>query len=464
MKAANRANARFVVKEREKLSTPPLSGTPQWVLGSIAGVLVVVLAFGVSRDTRATSVVFHPTACAGDWEGSERAGNYTDVSSAPDPETLTEGNAAVLREGVGRAVACRGFAGDEIPGRVLFGRLNLLWSFRAKPTGTPPLVEPKAEENAPAPAESADPSPIAPPAESAPASEPAPVDPAPAESPVSLLFGVHRAHAEEPLPHVTASLMFNGIEQFLDVQYRIGAESAWVSVDNADLQVPVRSPEDIANLEVRVMSLRDGAALPQVFLGGVWLEIAYLPPDAQSPDAEDGGILDAVSDAISDAASAVVDLFTAPEPPTIDPTPVIDLQKQEPSPLPVPATKFYFDVAPPQPADEPGRAGKNVVRPTGEVREDGDRLKLEGECTATYYVVLLFRDPKDAVRDPSRAVMNRAEPCTGGRFTVYIGSRDLPEILPEGTYYAMIGAQDEGKPWVAGNDFYPITITKSVTP
>lgn len=83
-------------------------------------------------------------------------------------------------------------------------------------------------------------------------------------------------------------------------------------------------------------------------------------------------------------------------------------------------------------------------------------LSFSGTCSAEYYVVLLFKNQDDYKNDPRSYVVNRAYPCTNNSFTYALS--DLPEGLPNGIYYLLIGEQSKKTPWKPITEMTEVTI------
>jgi len=86
-------------------------------------------------------------------------------------------------------------------------------------------------------------------------------------------------------------------------------------------------------------------------------------------------------------------------------------------------------------------------------------MHLSGSCNNIYFVILLFRDPEDYARDPQSFILNKAFPCIGGSFTYDIA--DLPDSLPNGTYYLLVGAEGDRGPWTPITSLTEITLSRN---
>ncbi len=86
-------------------------------------------------------------------------------------------------------------------------------------------------------------------------------------------------------------------------------------------------------------------------------------------------------------------------------------------------------------------------------------LNLSGTCSEKFYVVLVYRTAEDYDADPSSYVVNRAYPCEGGSFTYKID--ELPNTIPNGTYYLLIGEQGARGGWKPVTPMTEITINRT---
>jgi hypothetical protein len=135
---------------------------------------------------------------------------------------------------------------------------------------------------------------------------------------------------------------------------------------------------------------------------------------------------------------------------TPDPLPTIPMANVDMTPAPEFAFALTGNSMPTEKDDVPVTTALTSV-----VDNAHGVMRVSGKCSATYYVVLLFRHPDDYKKDPRSYVVNRAYPCEGGSFSYVIS--DLPEGLADGIYYLLIGEQGERGPWA------PITEQTEVT-
>lgn len=478
----------------------------------------------VALIARASFVKFYPDNCSGAWANAQVVNQNREPEQGGSSPMLDESNSAVLSGGNGQEILCSGFKGENFSGKILSVKLNLIWSFKSlseiqasetSATGsavvetasttensasTTPAVEPSStEQDIPA-----EPSVPAPATEQAPAqpepSSPAPtpeVSPAPAPAPVpatdtppSAWFRslIPVANAEDSgAPIVTATLAFNGLEHFLDVQYSTDGND-WHSIDNAGLEIPLANLEDINKVQIKIVSLREGVELPHVYLYAMWLEAKYIPQEISSPEATstevststDTGIpadaimgdasstdtaptslLDGLTELASNIGDALTEAITpAPAQPEVSEIP--PLQAEPPKPAPESEIRFA------------GTAGEDnsllatlskTISPAGgtkiTVSSDGKSLDINGNCSSDYYTVLIFADKNDITTDPTRAVMNRANTCAGGHYSFTLSWSDLPQTISEGSYHLILADQkDKNVP--EPNAVYEIQINKVI--
>lgn len=499
--------------------------------------LAVALGTGfVVLIARASVARYFPGQCSGTWSNPEAA-------QVPVPDeaevNITEANSAVLSGPTGSAITCAGFSVDKSPGRMLAATLNLVWAFRSPqesqegasllPSPLPTAITGETTDTAPgvqsdapatAPFSSTEPeSGINTSSETSSSNEnaPIPVLPAPdnssaAPDPVTesrefssstvpvessgaptsffrLILPIARAQTVTEAPKVTASLVFNGLEHFLDVQYSLDGGANWKSVDNANLDLPLTNFDDIPKTQIRIVSLREGKDLPRVYLRAMYLEARYVPEanaeisnatssvistDASSTSldtiATDTGLgqgeptlLDALTNVATEAAQAVTDAIagnTQPDTPQIDSGAVVSTVEAPP-----PAPELVFE-------QEGGTRdtsflatlSKAVASPQNNaitISPDQLTLQIQGKCDFQYMTVMIFADEFDLEKDPARAVVNKANSCLGGQYSFKLDSKALPAGLSDGSYSVILAEQeDNSKPKPL--DAYKIKITKKI--
>lgn len=86
-------------------------------------------------------------------------------------------------------------------------------------------------------------------------------------------------------------------------------------------------------------------------------------------------------------------------------------------------------------------------------------VTVSGQCSAAYFVVLLFKHATDYADDPSSYVVNKAYPCVGGSFTYSIS--ELPYNLPNGNYYLLVGQEGITGSWTPITSLSEIAINRN---
>ncbi|MFZ2886891.1 MAG: hypothetical protein WA021_03675 [Minisyncoccia bacterium] len=93
------------------------------------------------------------------------------------------------------------------------------------------------------------------------------------------------------------------------------------------------------------------------------------------------------------------------------------------------------------------------------VDNDEGSMILSGACSEAYYVVLLFKEADDYETDPRSYVLNKAYSCLNGLYTYSL--EEVPEALPDGTYYLMVGSQGERGMWTPITSLTEVTIRRN---
>lgn len=489
------------------VSAHPLKNKKVLVAGSVSLAVLLSLVLG-SLVAHADLIRLYPANCLGDWENPNKATGEPQLEGTSPADAFTTDNSAFLLPYQEKSVYCGGFSGGDNQTKLVRVRLNLSWAFKQPPAPlvTEPVVptpqssgsrsgealesatstetstpsEKKAEPvDQPTPTQ---PEPVLVPSSTTALPEPVvqpKVTPTPAvETPpqafLQNFLGV--AHAQEVPreestpsngPKVTASLVFNGITNFLDVQYTLDG-STWQSIDNANLELPFTTWDEVRNVQIRIVNLRSGGDLPSVYLDAMWLEARYVPDDTVETD-EPGvvkQVADAVSEAVSDSSQSVIS-FVADQVAQVIPS-----VSQE-APKPEPRVIVRLDVSP-EPLGDRGAflaSVRETIAPKSGISSSsysvdpaGDRssLTFDGACSARYFTVLFFRSIEDVVRDPARAIINRAFPCEGGRYHYELSVSGIPSTLDTGTYYAFIADQESSGPWKIITDPVPVRVTKTI--
>lgn len=425
---------------------------------------------------------FYPAQCSGEWENVQAAAEAPQLNNPSDPAEFTLANSAVLLGGK-KIITCENFAGDVVPEKILRAKLNLSWVFKPKtvPTAGPepiisapvePITTPAEEPATSTPDTITTPTPET---QTTPQTELQPQAPVSPEIPVSpevpvvapspttfrflpILSAQAQENASAGVPTVSASLIFNGIENFLDVEYSLDGLQ-WESVNNGDLEIPLVSMDDLKNVKLRLVSLRDDARLPDVYLDALWLEVKYVPQESTGPgdEATSTSVLDTVtsalgdipstlSDAVQSGADAIADLFTNPQVEVTNSPQTVDSTPKQPEIKTITVRRFSLN-----PAKETGTGAVTVER-------GGEAVRISGACTEPYVTLLLFRSEEDITTDPARAIVNHAYPCTGKDFSLLLEDFMIPSTLPDGSYILFTAGQKSTEAWHASGPKHSVTV------
>jgi len=83
---------------------------------------------------------------------------------------------------------------------------------------------------------------------------------------------------------------------------------------------------------------------------------------------------------------------------------------------------------------------------------------VSGACSNVYYVILLYKNETDYSTNPSAYILNNAYPCTSGQYSYTVD--DIPQSIPSGTYYLLVGEMGERGSWTPITSLVPIDITR----
>lgn len=472
----------------------------------------IILGTGfVALVARASLEQWYPAECAGSWDNPALASGMKDT--ALEQGLVFDGsNSAVMSGGNGREIVCSGFSGEKGAGKLLKVKLNLAWNFRkdvplpaisevvasttdtssapesATTTASNEATTASSTPEAPAleattSAEGQGPSTTTPPAPepivpaTAPSTESAsePVAPSPANEtqPSAFLRLFTPVAWAEDGPVVTASLAFDGLEHFLDIEYSTDG-SSWKSVGNENLELDLASWEELAKLQIRIKTLREGRDLPKIYLHGMWLEIRYVPSEApageasstvsaedvQATDAStsDPTLADTLTEAAANALDAIANVFT---PDTTSPE-IHNFIAEISAPTP-PEIGFFA-------SEDAGQASlteaftkllpKDQKKPDMIIAPDSKSITISGFCADKYATVMIFADPNDLSIDPAKAILNRAVPCAEGKYSFNLENSFVPISLPDGDYYLVLGEQKEGESAVPNSVPFKIKIKR----
>lgn len=223
---------------------------------------------------------------------------------------------------------------------------------------------------------------------------------------------------------------------------------------DAGLLQGASNPEDLATTTVTVDS-KEASSTP------LTLEASSTP---ESLPLDESTTLDVVAEDVQPADATEPELVAesapAPEPETLRPEPisVADL---------APKPEYSFSMtgkrvdAKRVVRDQSGKERLTDVAQTlsPEIDNTTGVMQVSGTCSNTYFVILLFKNQDDYLRDPKSYIVDKAFPCVNGSFTYRIA--DLPDALPGGTYYLLVGEEGERGPWAAITDLTEVTINRN---
>lgn len=445
-------------------------------LGSFLVLLVIVWVGNVI--VRAEIARFYPSQCNGDWDRPEASVGASEVADPTDAAQFTESNSAVWKSGANKTIICGNFGSDVTPGRILRVRLHLSWMFK-----TPSVIAPSVSGAAASP-ESLSPAGETPATDtpimevptttetvspSTTLQEPVPEIISPPFIPATEStsssawhkFFIKTVFAQndknvEGVPLVSAALIFNGIENFLNIEYTLDGER-WEPVNNSELEMPFADLGDLQKVKIRVTTLREGQGLPEIYLDALWFETTYVPEENTPSEAPtSSSAFEAITSAISDIPNVVADAVEAGvqnvsdffENPPIEVTSVVltvPVQNQE---IRVESIrKFSFE-------NQHQQDASIMITVNGA----GDSLVISGLCETPYVAALLFRKEEDATRDPARAIVNRATSCVDQRFEFTITTALIPTAFADGDYFLLLGDQEKRGTWTPRSSMQRITM------
>lgn len=101
----------------------------------------------------------------------------------------------------------------------------------------------------------------------------------------------------------------------------------------------------------------------------------------------------------------------------------------------------------------------NTINPVVDNETGG--MSFGGVCNTKYFVVLLYKNENDYKNNSNSYIINKAFECIGGRFSYTIDQ--LPNNLPDGKYYLLIGQQGDTGSWTPISSLTEIVLGKNVS-
>ena len=280
---------------------------------------------------------------------------------------------------------------------------------------------------------------------------------------------------------------------FLEITYSLDGVR-WIALERINrynwyklsVSIPVKSWEDLENLQIMVSALPSLETKPNIYLEAIELEVeSNLTVRESTADSVKAlteaasklaDILDISRDsalaAVTEALSTSVSYSSTEDAPTPEnrvpeSTPAIEEPALPPPPHKEKRLKYEYAgdsiaakrVLPWYPenlkeelADSKGK----LSTPNVTLGKDGLSLRVKGSCTLPYFVVLTYRDPDDYILRPARFTSNYAGPCVDGNFNYDM--EHLPLDTVSGTYYLLVAGQGEEGPWIPSSYILPIKI------
>jgi hypothetical protein len=87
---------------------------------------------------------------------------------------------------------------------------------------------------------------------------------------------------------------------------------------------------------------------------------------------------------------------------------------------------------------------------------DSSSVILDGSCSKTFFVVLVYADPSDYADNPNAYVYNKAFSCKDGSYHYELN--DLPKDLPDGSYYLLVAEEGLTGPWQPITAIQPVIV------
>lgn len=431
--------------------------------------LIVVFTASHVSFVNADIAYYYSPLCLGGWKNPKNIQGQPQVPFGSDDSLYDDNNSSVL-ENVSGQVYCGNFVSDQSPDSLNTLTLRISMAVKEPQQITPgdfnsgstldssvdatgnfiiaaPVDSQTAsgsDENTPTPTPT-----------------PEPTDaPAPTDSPASSSSGFNffpAARADDSLAYS------DNLDNILQVQYTSDGSTwntlGYISNSNwqdASFQLPTMTGQDIANLQISVLSLPTMPQNTKIYIDSMWLEGQYDSGLTQFAKNVGQEILDALT------LKPITDIQSP------NPTPeVSSSDTPSPTPTPIPKIKkiiYEFSAqgvasAPDQVLSWYPSSFVDKLKTLGsggnaQVSADGEKLKVSGSCTGDYYSVMIFPNRDDYTNAPGSAVYNAAFPCQGVLIDKTIS--EFPSLVNSGDYYVLIGQQSGRDPWRPISQIYPI--------
>lgn len=290
------------------------------------------------------------------------------------------------------------------------------------------------------------------------------------------MFIVERAHAQE-ISTTTDVVESFSMTDFLDVSYSTDG-IRWTSVGkvsknnwkNFSVEIPVHSWAELKRLQVMVSTLPTIDEKPDIYLDSMSVHVDYKQTLSEIASNSLASVTTAVDSllgnqsgdenfdpfAVKEDAPAEVKIVVPHVPATHTERKLLFSSRGEHTATQV-VLPWYDDELKAKMKKQSSQSKDLTIQTTA----DESSFVVSGTCDHAYYVVLMFRNPKDYINKPNSFVSNSAFPCTNKSFT-YDHKVISPEI-PEGTYYMLVAGEDETGPWMPMSSIVPITINATTT-
>ncbi|OGN02249.1 MAG: hypothetical protein A2655_04610 [Candidatus Yanofskybacteria bacterium RIFCSPHIGHO2_01_FULL_43_42] len=270
---------------------------------------------------------------------------------------------------------------------------------------------------------------------------------------------INVAQAEEPQIDEGETTPSLNLDDILEVSYTVDGEN-WVTLgrinrenwENISFDISNISLENIADLQIAVSSLPTLGSDITVYVDSMWLEAEY-----------DSGL----ALFVKDVGETIIDTLTLQN---LEPSVEDEALPKEPEPVPrVKIRKTVYDFLEKDvsnsslklkwyPADKVDELSRADIG-SAQVQISQKSLEISGSCRLSYFVMLLYRDKDDYIKNPASAIYNAAFPCDG-KFSHVVS--EFPSHIDSGDYYILIAEQGNGS-WRPISDIYKIEVNREIT-